>query len=566
MQEIPMSFTSFYDWTQGHLAPMPRRYHVTPVCLVPNGRAHLGHIAGPLLKADILNRSLKVAGHESLLISCTDPDELHVVIKAMSRGENPEEMASMFHRQIDEDCKRFDIDFDEFIDPHGEKWQLEYEKINRTLIDDLLANGHAVIRSEKMPVLLETGDGYVEADFVPKPGDYLVGGWISGECNWCKNRMVGFFCEACGAHCNHEDVAGKESVYFEARFEERDCSSIFLQTNDVAAVLSHLERMGFNTEFLKIVERYTQDYGGTIRLTLPSKWGVQYSHDALFGSHAIFTYSGVLYGCHILAGEAYRRLSGDAGNPLDKMSDVVNVLTFGIDNTIPFAFGVTALGLTNPRYKPIDRLYANHFYNLDGSKFSTSRGHVIWGGDIAAIEDVNTDFLRQYLTETAPENAVGNFDLDEFVVCYNDVAKLVRGIVVEVETAGRITTGPNDERMASLARTWLIAFSETYALDGFTMQKASAFTRKVLQDLASLEAKQLSPDSIKLAAIMLHPIMPRLSLWLWQAAGQHGPITLSNSSAATFLVQTRTRPVSSVISLSTLKSCLPDALKQARGL
>ena len=30
-----------------------RKFFLTPVCLVPNGRAHLGHIAGPLLKMDV---------------------------------------------------------------------------------------------------------------------------------------------------------------------------------------------------------------------------------------------------------------------------------------------------------------------------------------------------------------------------------------------------------------------------------------------------------------------------------------------------------------------------------
>lgn len=35
---------------------------LTPVCLVPNGGAHLGHVAGPLLRMDVLRRILRWSG------------------------------------------------------------------------------------------------------------------------------------------------------------------------------------------------------------------------------------------------------------------------------------------------------------------------------------------------------------------------------------------------------------------------------------------------------------------------------------------------------------------------
>ncbi|NIR28481.1 MAG: class I tRNA ligase family protein, partial [Gammaproteobacteria bacterium] len=51
-----------------------------------NGRAHLGHIAGPLLKMDVLRRHLERAGAEVRMISMSDAHEAHVLIKAHVEG------------------------------------------------------------------------------------------------------------------------------------------------------------------------------------------------------------------------------------------------------------------------------------------------------------------------------------------------------------------------------------------------------------------------------------------------------------------------------------------------
>jgi methionyl-tRNA synthetase len=40
-------------------------HFLTPVCLVPNGRAHLGHVAGPLLRMDVLRRILRWSGRRA---------------------------------------------------------------------------------------------------------------------------------------------------------------------------------------------------------------------------------------------------------------------------------------------------------------------------------------------------------------------------------------------------------------------------------------------------------------------------------------------------------------------
>ncbi|MCE0446304.1 hypothetical protein LT493_20765 [Streptomyces tricolor] len=49
---------------------------------MPNGRAHLGHIAGPLLKMDVLRRHVLRGGGRATMISVSDAHESHVLVRA----------------------------------------------------------------------------------------------------------------------------------------------------------------------------------------------------------------------------------------------------------------------------------------------------------------------------------------------------------------------------------------------------------------------------------------------------------------------------------------------------
>lgn len=86
------------------------KYFLTPVCLVPNGRAHLGHIAGPLLKMDVLRRHLLLCGASVHMISLSDAHESHVPIRAHQNRTTPEDIANRFHDLIAADLKTLAID------------------------------------------------------------------------------------------------------------------------------------------------------------------------------------------------------------------------------------------------------------------------------------------------------------------------------------------------------------------------------------------------------------------------------------------------------------------------
>ena len=546
------------DWISENFNKPLYDYHITPAGLVPNGRAHLGHIAGPILKADLINRSLKVLGHKSKMISGTDPDELHVVIKALDQKKEPFSLVHNYYEEIFEDFNKLFIEFDTFINPRGNEWVEDYESLNTELIDDLINKQKVIFKEEKLPVLKKIGAKYIESEYVPKLNDFLIGGWISGDCPTCNSKLVGFFCESCGGHYNHEEVSNKKSVYFSAELIEENCKSLFLKGEEETNknVLAHLKKMNFPKYYLSIVEKYINRTKGEMRVSIPTNWGMQYKHKNLTGNHAIFTYSAVLYGCHILAGKQYQKLTDTKQNALDKKSNVINILTFGIDNTIPFAFGVTALGFANSHYKPIDYFYPNYFYNLEGKKFSTSRGHVIWGGDIASIEKINPDFIRGYLCNTAPQEKPGDFNLENFINYYNSKVFNVKKLLKFIDRR---------EFTSDLSRSelenWINKFSNVYSLDNFNPRNSENFTDELLIDLLKkVESKQLNLEFLLVAAILLNPVMPSLSDWIWKNLGQKGDITLNSISSIVLSKHFSLKPKLEEITFYDLEPCLPKTL------
>lgn len=75
--------------------------------------------------------------------------------------------------------------------------------------------------------------------------------------------------------------------------------------------------------------------------------------------------------------------------------------------------GVNKDGETNntPYLLPTN-IPANEFVNLEGKKFSTSRGRAVRLNDI--VENYNPDYIRYYLTSIIPENQDSDFKRKEF--------------------------------------------------------------------------------------------------------------------------------------------------------
>jgi methionyl-tRNA synthetase len=464
------------------------------------------------------------------MISLSDVHEAHVLIKAYVEGSSPEEVANRFHRQIVQDLAALDIEYDDLVNPLDPEWAGTYEAVNRDFLDGIIRSGNASVRSEPMPILVDGDGAHLNGKpWRPGPGDPIVSGWLKGRCPYCGQSLVGFFCEACGGHFAPSQMLEPATAYFPGtlRFEERKSLYLDLQGGS-SAILDHLTRIRVRSDFIEIAERYLRTNGASIRLTVPSPWGIGVDDPKISDGQVIFSYSALLIGCHFVAGERYRQLTGSEINPFAVGSDITCVLSFGVDNSVPFLVGAVGCALGQDTYKPVDHFLVNYFYNLDGSKFSTSRGHVIWGGDIVTLGKAEVDLVRAYLCRRNPEFGTENFQSDEFLPFHNDLGARMNAGIAE---GFRIANGNSDVSFDEAVMRYLDLELRTQSafLDPDTFDLGGAFSsveRWLERSRALTSTRAAAVAWLTGLALLAYPILPNSARRLWSLLGLPGTPSL----------------------------------------
>lgn len=546
-----------------HLSRAGEAYFLTPVCLVPNGRAHLGHVAGPLLKLDVLKRHLTRAGAAATLVSLSDVHESHVLIRAHLDGRSPEDVANGFHSAITADMAALNIGYDDLINPLDPEWSEVYERVNRELVEAVRKAGNAAVRNEPVPVLVDQAQDAPADSPRPRLGDPVVSGWLRGRCPGCGSGLVGFFCEACGGHYEPHEMQDLGTAHFEGDLELKERASLYLRlAGGPQAILDQLRTMQVRPDFIEVARRHLERRGTSIRLTVPSPWGIPVTDPELSPGEVIWSYSALLIGCHLVAGERYRALTGAELNPFDARSDVVTVLSFGIDNAVPFLVGATGCLLGQDAYKPVDHFLVNYFYDLDGQKFSTSRGHVVWAGDIVELGTAEPDLVRAYLVANNPEFGRENFSPEAFLALHADLGGAVDGAVRAALDAAEGAAGQDQGVLRHLVAA-LETQDRCLTAGSFDLAGAGApVDRWIAARPALTTTAEAALTWLVGLSVLAYPVMPDLGQRLWALLGRDGAPRLAEVPAVRGIAG-RSWPGYRSLSRTTFDACLPPAIRSA---
>ena len=528
----------------------PRQHLLIPIMPTPNGRFHLGHIAGPYLKMDLIARHLRRRGDEARIITGTDSYESYVLLRAQEQNREPAQVCAHYHELIEEDLAALDIELDAFISPVDASWSSLYRKIHQDWVGRLNRQGAVVTFTESMP--------YSRA-----AKRYLTGCRLSGRCPDCGSSVSSYFCETCGTHFRPEEMLDPHGPDAGEQLRWRDVSSLFLRLPEPAAILARLEDMAVPAEFRAIAERFLKRNGRLLRLSAPTDWGMPLAPD---GSEArsLFSYTGLLP-YSLLCGEVHAALANAETSAFAAGSDVVTVSGFGIDNSVPMLVGAIGNALLDPAVKPFDHFLLNHFYELEGAKFSTSRDHAIWVHDIVARPGISTDAIRYYLAKVSPEDRARSLDVRDFVdTVNNDLANGIgrRGAIA----AGRLRdlVGEPGPPSTDLLRRLESALSDqTRAFDYPTFSSAGAVGVLSAWSDERTETRSESESYwwLKGLALLSWPIIPRFGGALWELLGGDGDPALARFLKPTAPARSRAVPVFDEISRADLEPCLPPALR-----
>jgi methionyl-tRNA synthetase len=384
-----------------------QRFLLLPMPPTPNGRLHLGHAAGPYLRADVLARHLRRRGASVRVSSGTDPYENWVLLDGLKSGRTPAETCDHFYACIQSDLHALDIACDDFVNPLAAPHAAPYNAVHGRLLDDLRACGQAVLVDELFPVSQQTGR-------------CLVGVWLFGRCPNCDRDTYGNACEACGYHYQPSEIVEPRGRICEGpvAWEEQPCW--FLKPPPAGELLDGVGRYPLDGLICSTVRTYIGRTGGRTRLSLPETWGI---HLPALPAGTVASNSYYAY-CLYLA--SLGCASGTWG-ALQRDSGVRTVAFFGIDNAIAGVVTPVALAHAHGDLKPFDHVVVNHFMNLERKKFSTSRNHAVWVGALLGSGTVCSDEMRLQLALCCPETKESDLSIDQLVVDLNRTRTVLHG-------------------------------------------------------------------------------------------------------------------------------------------
>jgi methionyl-tRNA synthetase len=363
----------------------------------PNGDLHLGHLSGPFLGADVLRRYLRSRGRAADYVSYTDDESCYIPRRAAELGSNAREVAHRYTRRIEQTLSMADMLPDYYAHPHREP------RHRQTVQAQFLRLHEAgLLRTRTLATpYCETCEKFLyEAD-------------LRGVCRFCRLPCDGTYCEDCGFPQDPEGTLDNRCVRCGETPATRPTTRLVLPLaehtdamRDYYADRKWPRRAGeFCAEML--------EYGlPDVPITRIAEYGIPVPLPGWEG-HILDTWFSGIYG-YMAATEGLGVARGepDLAQRVWGADDTTLVHFIGFDCSFSHAVLWPAMLLavgapTVPRY-----VISNEFYHLEGEKFSTSRGHAIWGSEF--LREITADAVRFHLCSTNPELAPANFSRAEF--------------------------------------------------------------------------------------------------------------------------------------------------------
>ncbi|MFH7596478.1 class I tRNA ligase family protein [Streptomyces racemochromogenes] len=502
----------------------------------PNGDLHLGHLAGPYLGADAFTRFQRMNGTEAYHLTGSDDYQSYVLGAARRDGRTPAETAAHYSAEIAETLRLMDIPLDQYTVTDQDPG---YREGLKDFFSRVVASGEIDVAAH-------------DALYDALTGEYLYEADVTGGCPGCGAATSGNLCEECGEPNTAADLADPRSAFTGSAPRPGPAARWTLPLHAYAAdVRAHHRRGRVPARLRELADRLFRRPALDLPLTHPSGWGVEPRERDTDGQ-VIWVWPEMGYG--FLHG--IQSLGARLGRPwraAEPSADWKIVHFFGYDNSFYHSVLHPVLyQLAHPGWTPDVDYHVNEFYLLDGEKFSTSRGHAIWGKEVLTPDTV--DAVRYFLATTRPEGTRTDFRRAAYEATLADTLigtwqqwLTDLGSRVAKHHGGRAPDAGNwtPEHTAFLARlgTRLNAVTGALGNDSFSLTQAAAeldgivrdtvrFTRAegLLTDTAGWEDENRTAIALELAAarLLAHaaaPLMPRFAARLAAALGIDAPRT-----------------------------------------
>ncbi|WP_166850334.1 methionine--tRNA ligase [Isoptericola sp. BMS4] len=389
-----------------------------------NGPRHIGHVAGFGVPSDVFSRYMRMAGHDVLMVSGTDEHGTPILVQAEQEGVSPQELADRYNRVIVEDLTSLGLSYDLFTRTTTRNHYAVVQEMFRTVHQ----NGYMV---EK------TTMGAIS----PSTGRTLPDRFIEGTCPICGyDGARGDQCDNCGNQLDPIDLKNPRSRINGETPKFVESNHFFLDLPAfVDALASWLEtRTGWRQNVLNFSRNLLDDVRPRA-MTRDIDWGIPVPLEGWESNpnKRLYVWFDAVIG-YLSSSIEWARRSGDpeAWRAWWTNPDARSFYFMGKDN-ITFhsqiwpaeLLGYDGRGAKGGAPGPYGELQlptevvSSEFLNVEGQKFSSSRGVVIYVRDMLAR--YQTDAFRYYVAAAGPESQDVDFTWDSFLRRTND--ELVAG-------------------------------------------------------------------------------------------------------------------------------------------
>lgn len=373
------------------------KFLLTATPPTPNGDLHVGHLSGPYIAADVHRRYLRMRGHEAFYVCGGDDHQSFVHLKALQQEQDPAQLTEHCNREIVETLAAVDAPLDGYVRPlsssHHDAFVLEFFR-------KLHGEGKLVARSRPAP-------------WCTTCDQYLFEAHVSGRCPYCGADSDGNVCEACARPNQCVDLLDPRCKACGATPEAREVERLFFPLEEYREPLArYWETVPMSAHLEALCEAMLNDGLPEIPVTHPSDWGLPVPVPG-FEGQTIYAWFEMAPGYLSATQEMLEGL----GRPEEWrdfwQGDGRVVQFFGYDNGYFHAVLFPAEWIAyDPDLRLPEAFVVNEFYQLEGAKFSTSRGHAIWGKE--ATHHLHPDVIRFFLAWDRPEAEQTNFELEAF--------------------------------------------------------------------------------------------------------------------------------------------------------